>query len=154
MATLLSHEIKTIVDVRELPLSRKKGFSKAALSAELANAGISYIHLKGLGDPKVGRNAAKSGDFLTFRSVFNAHFGGSLAQKEFETLLEVASTGRTCMLCFEKCPINCHRAIIAMSAEDRGFDIVNLVSGEMAKRISFVRKVISNGHSESLSAAE
>jgi hypothetical protein len=41
-----------------VPLSRKPGFSKSALQANLEAHGIAYVHLKGLGDPKPGREAA------------------------------------------------------------------------------------------------
>jgi uncharacterized protein (DUF488 family) len=39
---LLAGSVETLIDVRELPLSRKRGFSKRALSTELAAAGIEY----------------------------------------------------------------------------------------------------------------
>jgi uncharacterized protein (DUF488 family) len=45
-----------IVDVRELPLSRKKGFSKAAFHEALAEAGIAYTHVPALGCPKAIRD--------------------------------------------------------------------------------------------------
>jgi hypothetical protein len=47
-----------LIDVRDVPLSRKPGFSKSALQANLEAHGIAYVHLKGLGDPKPGREAA------------------------------------------------------------------------------------------------
>ena len=68
--TLKVHKIKQIIDVRDLPLSRKRGFSKNALAAALAKIGITYLHLKALGDPKPGREAARSGDFASFRRIW------------------------------------------------------------------------------------
>ena len=41
-----------LLDVRELPMSRRKGFSKNALKAALAEVGIDYRHEKRLGSPK------------------------------------------------------------------------------------------------------
>ncbi len=35
-------------------------------------AGIRYLHLKGLGDPKPGRVAAREGRFSDFRRIFAA----------------------------------------------------------------------------------
>jgi uncharacterized protein (DUF488 family) len=52
-------KITRLIDVRELPISRRKGFAKTALSTALAVAGIEYVHLKGPGDPKDGREAAR-----------------------------------------------------------------------------------------------
>ena len=44
IARLQSAQVKTVVDVRELPLSRKKGFSKSAFCAALSAHGIAYLH--------------------------------------------------------------------------------------------------------------
>jgi uncharacterized protein (DUF488 family) len=49
---LQSNSIQTLVDVRELPLSRKRGFSKRALAEALALQGITYLHMPALGCPK------------------------------------------------------------------------------------------------------
>jgi len=43
---LQSSSIQTLVDVRELPLSRKRGFSKRALAESLASHGIMHITAK------------------------------------------------------------------------------------------------------------
>jgi len=40
--------VERLVDVRELPLSRRKGFSKTALGDTLRDAGIEYIHVRAL----------------------------------------------------------------------------------------------------------
>ena len=44
IARLQAAQVKTVVDVRELPLSRKKGFSKTAFCTALATHGIAYLH--------------------------------------------------------------------------------------------------------------
>ena len=49
---LREHDIETVVDVRELPLSRKPGFSKKVLSSALNLSGLEYTHLADLGCPK------------------------------------------------------------------------------------------------------
>jgi uncharacterized protein (DUF488 family) len=52
VATLRSAGIRRLIDVRELAISRRRGFAKRALSGALADADIEYVHLRGLGDPK------------------------------------------------------------------------------------------------------
>jgi hypothetical protein len=52
IATLRANGVQTIVDVRELPLSRKKGFSKSAFSAALSEAGVAYLHMPRTGLPQ------------------------------------------------------------------------------------------------------
>ncbi len=39
---LREHKVWVVVDVRDLPVSRKRGFSKSQLRETLANAGIEY----------------------------------------------------------------------------------------------------------------
>ena len=47
--------VTLLVDVRLNPISRKRGFSKTALSGALADAGIAYDHMRSLGNPKWNR---------------------------------------------------------------------------------------------------
>ena len=47
--------IEQLVDVREIPLSRKNGFAKNALKKALDNNGIIYKHLPELGSPNANK---------------------------------------------------------------------------------------------------
>ena len=51
--------VTLLLDVRAVAASRKPGFSKRQLAAELDAAGIDYVHLQGLGTPKPGRDAVR-----------------------------------------------------------------------------------------------
>jgi uncharacterized protein (DUF488 family) len=63
--------VKTVVDVRELPLSRKKGFSKSAFCAALSAHGMAYLHAPALGCPKPIRNQYKAdGNWQTYTREF------------------------------------------------------------------------------------
>jgi len=70
LATLREAGVEQVIDVRALPLSRRPGFSKNILAATLKDSGIGYIHLKALGTPKPGRDAAKKGDWRTMERVY------------------------------------------------------------------------------------
>src|SRR5215831_4884520 len=65
--------VKLLVDVRAVTSSRRPGFSKNQLAAGLDERGIGYIHLAGLGTPKEGRLAARSGDFKRLHQIFAKH---------------------------------------------------------------------------------
>ncbi len=55
-STLLKREtITDLADNRELPLSRKPGFSKSALCAAVRSLGIAYQHVRGVGCPNLVR---------------------------------------------------------------------------------------------------
>ena len=75
ISRLQAAKVKTVVDVRELPLSRKKGFSKTAFCAALGSHGIAYFHAPALGCPKPIRNQYKAdGNWKTYtRDFFKVH---------------------------------------------------------------------------------
>ena len=111
--TLAAVGIEVLADVRAVPLSRKKGFSKNSLIAALSAAGIQYQSYKNLGDPKPGREAARAGKYDEFRNIYEAYIDGEDRPQTVSELAELARTSRTCMLCFERDPKTCHRSIIA-----------------------------------------
>jgi uncharacterized protein (DUF488 family) len=115
IATLLLAGVECVLDVRELPLSRKRGFSKKALSEALAAAGLRYVHIKALGDPKLGREAARAGRFAEFRKIYARHLATTDAQAALEQAGELALASKCCLLCFERDPENCHRKVVADS---------------------------------------
>ena len=126
-ATLEAARINLVIDVRDVPISRKPGFSKTALATWLASADIAYLHLKGLGDPKPGRNAAREGRIADFRRIFGAHLAGRSAQTDLLRAIEAAIEKRACLLCFERDHHNCHRCMVAEAmTHKRTFKLVHL----------------------------
>ena len=119
IAALKFADVQVLIDIREVTASRKRGFSKKALSMTLEGAGIGYVHLRDLGDPKPGRDAARRGDMQTFERIFRAHLEGSAAQKALEQAISIASGERACLLCFERDHSGCHRAIVAEEMASR-----------------------------------
>lgn len=113
IASLKAAGVKKLIDVRAVPVSRKYGFSKNALATHLAEDGIDYIQLRALGDPKPGREAARAGRYSEFRQVYSDHLSGWDAQQALKTATRVAIEGRSCLLCYERDPTHCHRAIVA-----------------------------------------
>ena len=113
VSRLSDAEIDVLVDVRELPLSRKKGFSKNGLNAAVREAGIDYLHVKALGDPKPGRDAARAGNHDLFIDIFTQHIDGEDAQTALIELADTLKGKRICLTCFERHHEGCHRKIVA-----------------------------------------
>lgn len=113
LATLLAAKINIVLDVRELPLSRRKGFSKTALATALAKESIEYRHFRALGDPKAGRDAAKAGHFSEFRKIYARHLKTLGAKDALEKVSEIVASSNACLLCYEREPNHCHRSMIA-----------------------------------------
>jgi uncharacterized protein (DUF488 family) len=110
---LLKHmQVDILIDIRDLPLSRKKGFSKNALKQNLEEMEIGYLHLKALGDPKAGRDAARSGNFKKFIEIFTAHISGNEAKLSMKSIKDLAENKHVCLMCFERNHHQCHRRIV------------------------------------------
>jgi uncharacterized protein (DUF488 family) len=120
--------IGTVLDVRELPLSRKPGFSKAALAEALRRAGIGYAHLPALGCPKAIRHRYRvDRDWPGYVDAFGAHLA---AQKEaVAALARQAAATRVCLVCFEADFNRCHRSLVAREVgRDGDLEIVHLTA--------------------------
>lgn len=127
LAALKKAKVKTLIDVREVANSRRAGFSKKALAASLDEAGIAYIHMKPLGTPKAGREAARKGDTKTMHRIFEAKMAEPESQLALAEAAELAKKGRVCLMCLEHDWRVCHRTIVARHlTEDFGLEPVNL----------------------------
>ncbi len=119
--------VSTLADVRAVANSRKRGFSKNALAARLAEAELGYRHLRVLGTPKAGRMAARAKDPDLMRRIYCEEVldtgEGGRALDELEAL---AARNPICLLCFEREPEMCHRRVLAQRLEARGFRTVDL----------------------------
>ena len=125
---LESAGVKLLVDVRAVTSSRRPGFSKNQLAAGLDERGIAYVHLKGLGTPKEGRLAARSGKYDELHRIFSKHLKTAQAKEEIDELSAlVKKAGPVCLLCYERNHEHCHRRWIAEIIEQRdGVRIENL----------------------------
>jgi uncharacterized protein (DUF488 family) len=130
---LQSAGVKLLVDVRAVVSSRRPGFSKNQLAASLDERGISYIHLKGLGTPKEGRLAARSGDVKTLQRIYAKHLRTPRAKEELDELSSlVMKAGPVCLLCYERDHQHCHRKWIAEIIEERdGVRVENLLPSQL-----------------------
>ena len=125
--------VKLLVDVRAIASSRRPGFSKNQLAAGLEERGISYLHLRGLGTPKDGRVAARSGKFDTLHKIYARHLKTPQAKEELDELSAlVQKSGPVCILCYERDHLHCHRRWIAEIIEARdGARIENLAAKQV-----------------------
>jgi uncharacterized protein (DUF488 family) len=125
--------VKLLVDVRAVASSRRPGFSKTQLAAGLDERGISYLHLRGLGTPKEGREAARSGQYTLLHKIYAAHLRTPRAREQLDELSAlVKKTGPVCILCYERDHRHCHRQWIAEVIEERdGVKVENLAARQI-----------------------
>ena len=125
LAALTQAGVRRVIDVRALPSSRRPGFSKTPLAASLKEAGIDYVHLKALGTPKRGRDAAKKGDVATLREVYETQLGLPEAEAAAAVMLDLVADTPSALLCYEREPGHCHRTLL-LTAVAGGATVVDL----------------------------
>ena len=119
--------VAVLADVRAVANSRKRGFSKGALAASLHDAGLGYAHLRSLGTPKSGRQAARAGDAALMRRIYCEEVLDTAAgQAALDELAAMAEAAPVCLLCFERDPAQCHRRVLAERLAQRGFSVSDL----------------------------
>jgi uncharacterized protein (DUF488 family) len=125
IAVLQGAGVRRVIDVRALPLSRRPGFSKSPLKASLQEVGIEYVHLKALGTPKRGRDAAKKGDVATLTAVYDEQLELPEAQAQAAQMLALADEMPSALVCYEREPCHCHRTLL-LRAVGEGREVVDL----------------------------
>jgi len=111
---LKKEKITTLIDVREIPFSRKNGFSKEALKKKLLRNKIEYYHFPDLGSPNKLRNKLrKTNDYLTFFKTYRKYIKGKKGSLLRLVKLVINNGKSSALLCFERHSDLCHRSIIA-----------------------------------------
>jgi len=127
LLTLKRHDVQVVIDVRQNPISRKKGFSKSKLSTFLESNDVQYIHECALGVPKELRIKLKSGQYAIasylnkFRKYLTSH------TETLDRLYELALRKRCCLICVEQCSEECHRSIVAKIVASRNGHKVKVI---------------------------
>ena len=116
IAALSAAGVRTLADVRAVPLSRRPGFSKNILAAGLKEAGIAYVGLKALGTPPEGREAARKNDHATLQRVYAGQLELPEAMAQMAQLRVLAEEAPVALLCFERDPGGCHRTLLVKAA--------------------------------------
>jgi uncharacterized protein (DUF488 family) len=126
LRALKESRVDLLVDVRMVPFSHKPGFTGAPLRQAMEAAGIGYLHLQDLGNPKEGRDAAKAGDVAAFHRIYRTQMASTAAQRAISRIVDLSSTHRPCMMCFERSHRDCHRGIVAEAIEAAGLGVIHL----------------------------
>jgi uncharacterized protein (DUF488 family) len=116
LGALTGAGVDVVADVRALPLSRRPGFSKSSLAANLAGAGIGYVHFRALGTPPEGRAAARRHDQATLERIYAGQLELPEALAAMAQLAGLAGEKRTALLCYERAACGCHRTLLRKAA--------------------------------------
>ena len=107
VALMVRSGVESIVDVRALPLSRRRGFSKTPLREALAARGIDYVHLRDAGNPYRDLRDDPERSLRLYEKYLDAH------PAVLDDVEEALSERPAALLCLEARHEHCHRSILA-----------------------------------------
>lgn len=112
LAALKEAGVERVIDVRALPNSRRPGFSKSPLRSALAEQGIEYVHLRALGTPAAGREAARKGRQAELEQIYAGQLELPEAMAAGAQMITLAEEKPSALLCYEREPGGCHRSLL------------------------------------------
>lgn len=126
VALLRKAGVRTLVDVRRYPVSRRHPqFSREALRAALLAAGISYRHEADLGGHREPRPGSPN---TAWRLDAFRGYADHMATAPFqEALARLASLELAAVMCAEAKPGECHRQLLADALVARGLTVRHLL---------------------------
>lgn len=116
-ARLRGAGVHCLIDVRQLPISRRRGYAKSALAAVLSEHGIEYVHMRALGNPKPTRDLYKSGHTAAGRTGYKRYLL-SEQREALDALAEHLRNDRCALMCVEHDLAVCHRDVIFGALRD------------------------------------
>lgn len=116
MDLLKGVHVSCLLDVRIRAGSRKKGFSKTALSEHCAYNGLRYVHERDLGTPRwIMQKFRNTGVY-----DWDAYLEFLLQQTDALDRAAIIATAETvCLLCYERDYRECHRRFVAEELSKR-----------------------------------
>ena len=112
IAALKKAGVERLIDIRAVPNSRRPGFSKTPLRNALADEEIEYVHMRALGTPADGRAAARAGRHEELERIYAGQLELPEAMAQSAQMLELAEERPSALLCYERDPAVCHRALL------------------------------------------
>jgi len=127
--SLQAHEIKILVDIRSIPMSRRlPHFNRESLETALPDAGIRYVWMKELGGRR--KKIRDDSPHIAIRSDSFRNYADHMLTPEFERgmreLLALAREARTAYMCAERVYFNCHRMLVSDWLVAHGYEVLHI----------------------------
>ena len=124
------NDVACVLDIRTIPKSRHNPqFGQDVLPASLAEAGIAYRHIAGLGGLRHPRKDSPNG---AWRNTSFRGYADYMQTAEFaenvEAVVELARTTRCALMCAESVPWRCHRSMVADALTVRGVRVEHIIN--------------------------
>lgn len=135
VALLESHGIRTLIDVRTIPRSRRNPqFGSDELAKTLTEAGIEYRWMRSLGGL---RRPQPDSVNVAWRNDSFRGYADYMQTPEFaaavEQLIELGSGGDLVIMCAEAVPWRCHRSLIGDALLVRGVEVLDIFDAKNSR---------------------
>ena len=116
LRVLQAHGIRTLVDIRSFPMSRRlPHFNRESLEKSLPEAGTRYVWLKALGGRR--KKIRDDSPNIALRDQSFRNYADHMLTPEFQhgidELLALADQSPTAYICAEKLYFKCHRMLVS-----------------------------------------
>lgn len=135
IAMLKKYNVRKLIDVRTVPRSRHNPqFNKESLPGDLSEAGISYLHMPGLGGL---RHPMKDSPNMGWRNASFRGFADYMQTEDFkksiDKLINIAKKKQVALMCAESVSWRCHRSLIADALQVRDVQVKHIMSQKSCK---------------------
>lgn len=129
MSALQAHKIKTLVDIRSFPMSRRlPHFNRENFEKELPKAGIEYRWLRQLGGRR--KRITDDSPHVALRNDSFRNYADHMLTPEFQQgideLLKIAETGPVAIMCAERVYFHCHRMLVSDYLVAHGHEVLHI----------------------------
>ena len=143
LAVLAAHGIRTLVDIRAFPASKRlPHFNRESLEAALPAAGIEYRW-----EPRLGGRRGKQRDDSPNTGLRNASFrnyGDYMLTAEFQQgaagVMQLAEQAPTAYMCAEKMYFQCHRMLVSDYFTAHGNTVLHIVDEHAPREHTLTRE--------------
>jgi uncharacterized protein (DUF488 family) len=129
IAALQAHEIKTLVDIRAFPMSRRlPHFNRKNLGKSLAQGGIRYVWMKDLGGMR--KKSLDDSPNVALRNASFRNYADYMHTPEFERaiseVIRLGEESRTAYMCAERVYFKCHRMLVSDWLVAHGHEVLHI----------------------------
>lgn len=127
--TLRAQQIRTLVDIRAFPMSRRlPQFNRDSLAETLPAAGIGYVWMKALGGYR--KKTLDDSPNIALRNDSFRNYADYMLTAEFEgavdELVRLAEEAPTAYMCAERVYFHCHRMLVSDWLVSHGHEVLHI----------------------------
>ncbi|MFZ3263545.1 MAG: DUF488 domain-containing protein [Terriglobales bacterium] len=129
VSALQAHAIKTLVDIRAFPMSRRlPHFNRESLESELSKHGMRYVWMKSLGGYR--KKTREDSPHTALRNASFLNYADYTLTPDFEQamdeLLRIAQPSPAAYMCAERVYFRCHRMIVSDWLVAHGHEVLHI----------------------------